>query len=755
MKHIIIPCLCLALLQAEKVLAANSTVATYGLVGGQNGTAAYAAFVDENGNINPIDLGIPNGNIGYLGNSPNIVAINGSGIGLIGGQNGTAAYAAFVGPGSSAEPLTISISTGFIDSVAINSSGLGLIGGRNGSAAYAAFVGPGSSVDPLNLSLSNGSIKSVAINDSGRGLIGGIDYNTGAYAAFVVPGQAPLVLSNIPSPTGSGSTITSVAINSSGAGILGGYYYAFSPVGYAVLVAPNGDVTRLTLTLDYSEIVSVAINDSGMGLIGGLNGLGGGSYSAYTAFVVPGQITPTVLSGLPISPNSTITSVAINSTGAGILGGQGDSGSSYNASGFAALVAPNGFVTPLTLNLPNALIQSVAINDAGIGLLGGQNGSAAYAALVAPGVQVTPLDLQILSGSISGVAINTIGIFEAVTPKSIGSNWGVFNSQFAASFALNSHMTGNHRIAKTQEHQDIAFLASADDNLPMNSGTVDKSSQNPNTIWFSPFGNYVHQKAEGSNPSSNNSIGGFLVGYDYSYSDLIFGGALGYAYNYIGLGSGVGHGSVQEELATFYGSYKQGYLLLNFALWGGYYELYNKRNSLFSISSKANTEGWIFSPHLEVATPFKRGNTVPVFFEPFVMFDYVSNWQGGFTEKGSSGLNLVMDKHYSSVLRSEVGLRLLEEWNLKLGEFVFGQKFSYVNQSPFFFNSVTTSFVASASSFPVAIGGSQVQNLGAVEVNASFLPWNEKYPYISFGFQGEFGSSYQSYFGNLEIGRSF
>ena len=285
----------------------------------------------------------------------------------------------------------------------------------------------------------------------------------------------------------------------------------------------------------------------------------------------------------------------------------------------------------------------------------------------------------------------------------------------------------------------------------MNNGVLEKTSQSPSTIWVAPFGNYVHQKAEGASPTSNNSIGGFLVGYDYSYSDLTFGGALGYAYNYMGFGSGRGHGSVQEELATFYGSYEREYLRVNFALWGGYYQLYNKRNTLSVISSKGNTQGWIFSPHLEIATPFQRG----ISFEPFVMLDYVNNWQGGFTEKGSSGLNLIMDKHYSSVLRSEAGLRLFEEWDRKWGKFIFVQKLSYVNQAPFYFGPVATSFVASASSFPIAIGSSNVQNLGALELNATFLAWDEKYPYMSFGMQVEAGSSYQSYFGNIEIGKSF
>jgi hypothetical protein len=513
-------------------------------------------------------------------------------------------------------------------------------------------------------------------------------------------------------------------------------------------VGPGNSVNQLTLGLSgvYSEINSVAINETGVGLIGGSND----SNAAYAALVSSDQSSPTVvLSGLPSTTSSYIASVGINNSGSGIIGGT--FGNPSSDPGYAALVSPGGQVTPLSVNISKGNINSVAINDAGVGLIGGLDAAnlSPYAALVAPGGQVTPLNLQIPAVGIFSVAIND-GILDEATPKSISSNWGVFNSQFAASFALNSHMTAKHRSTNEVEHQDLASLASADDNLPISSGAVEKNSKKPSTVWVAPFGNYVHQKAEGASPTSNNSIGGFLLGYDYSYSDLMFGGALGYAYNYMGFGSG-NHGSVQEELATFYGSYERDYLLVNFALWGGFYELYNKRNTLSVATSKGNTEGWIFSPHLEIASPFKRG----ISFEPFVMLDYVNNWQGGYTEKGSSGLNLIVDKHYSSVLRSEAGLRLFEEWDIKRGKFVFGQKVSYVNQAPFYFGPVTTSFVASASSFPIAIGASHVQNLGALELNASFLPWNEKYPYVSFGVQAEAGSSYQSYFGNIEIGKSF
>jgi len=137
------------------------------------------------------------------------------------------------------------------------------------------------------------------------------------------------------------------------------------------------------------------------------------------------------------------------------------------------------------------------------------------------------------------------------------------------------------------------------------------------------------------------------------------------------------------------------------------------------------------------------------------MFDWSSSWQARFTEKGASGFNLIMHSQHVSLLRSEVGLRLSEVWNFMSGDFVMEEKVSYVNQAPFGFHSTETAFVASASSFPIAIGGSRVENLGAAEVRFSFVPKNSPYPYVMLDFMGQFGTTYQSYFAGIELGKDF
>ncbi len=141
--------------------------------------------------------------------------------------------------------------------------------------------------------------------------------------------------------------------------------------------------------------------------------------------------------------------------------------------------------------------------------------------------------------------------------------------------------------------------------------------------------------------------------------------------------------------------------------------------------------------------------------EPFFMFDWVNSWQNHFTESGSSGLNLQMPSHYGSLLQSEVGLRFYERFVFGWGDICLEEKASYVNQAPFHFDSVATSFVAAASTFPIGIGSPKVENLACGQFTALFNSSSQSKPYGGFSFQVMGSSSYQSYFASLFGGIDF
>jgi hypothetical protein len=182
----------------------------------------------------------------------------------------------------------------------------------------------------------------------------------------------------------------------------------------------------------------------------------------------------------------------------------------------------------------------------------------------------------------------------------------------------------------------------------------------------------------------------------------------------------------------------------------------NKRHTLGFITSVSHPNGYLFSPHVELSAPFTfSGSNHILSIDPFVMFDWANSWQKTFREHGSSGLNIVLNSQYSSLLRSEVGMRIYETLEYAWGSFKIEEKASYVNKAPFHKGEGTAFFVGAFSSFGIETFSSSVENLGVAQIAFYFTPRNTKYPYGTLDYQGEFGSSFQSHILVLEIGEAF
>ncbi len=747
-------------------LGAEINAAPTGIVVGQdNFLNAYTALLMQSGALAPV-AGLP------VSSVINVVAMNTLGSSLIGGVDNASStgYAAIVSPTGIVTPLPL-VLPGYIDAVAINpDSNTGLIGGVNttvpgASTGFAAFVLPDGTISPAagfpDIIANTQSISSVAINCSNVGLIGGegVGVFGGPYAAYVATNGTVTPLTITPAYNFEGS-INSVAINAQGIGLLGGF--ANDTGAFAQFVNPSGQILAVFAPAGASgdNLNSVAINNAGLGLIGGqVNG------TFYAAYVTQQGDSTTLLYN---STSGTISAVALNSSGAGIIGG-------YNTLGpptpYAALVQPNGSLTPLNVGLFEGDITSVAISDAGIGLIGGTDitMSEAYAALVAPNGTVTPLDAiaAVINGvDVSGKAACTL---QQATPTTIGQYFSSAYMQFAAGQALESYFIQQCNCHWNHKHtSEVALLEWNDDELTASlnnnyKGTSkSRNRKQPvntpsekNSVWVAPFGSYVHLKEHGSIPKYNNQIAGALVACDHTGSNYLVGAGVGYAFNYISYGKGLGHGKVNEEMAVFYGSYLSEHLKLLGALWGGYYQFRNTRHTLSIITSKAKTNGWILAPQFELITPWAIDQKEHYLIEPFFGLEWVNSWQKHFTETGKSGFNLKIRDQYYSLLQSEVGVRFHEKLVYEWGHICIDEKISYVNQAPFHLNSITTSFVGAASSFPIATASNKIENLGALGLMTSFNPKNTAYPYGGIVLEVMANRTYQSYFASFFIGMEF
>ena len=721
-----------------------------GIIGGSTSdSAAYAAFVS-----------LPDGGISPISNLPtatsiiNGVAINDLGISLIGGQDSSGnGYAALLSSAGALTSLPLDLSSGSISAVSLNLAGQGLVGGSSDEAGYAALIAPDGTVSVLG-SIPSGpvyGITSVSINSEGVGLIGGEGGGT-FYAAYVAQDTTVTPVTGFAEDAGS---IFGVSINDAGNGIVGGVNVDSSAC-YAAFVTIEGISNAIdTLSDTGGEINSVAINNDGLALLGGQDA--NNMYAGYATF---GDATVTEL--LDATVPGEILSVAINSSGVGILGGEA------NSNLYAALVTPDTSLLSLFSDDISGQINSVAINEAGVGLIGGYSSTnTPYAALMAPNGILTALTLS-NGNSILSVDINDLT--NAATPQSIGPYASAIYTQLAAACALEFRFLQQNRNWMRKKGAALTLADVSDSELQLASNSDDLAAgrkpgsqrkkrppaSKQNTIWAAPFGNYTRLRNQGAAiPDYTNQIGGVLLGYDHHTDDYMVGGSLGYAFNYIHYSQHLGHGKLQEETANVYGSYSRDHFWLGGVIWGGLYQFSNERHTLSVITSKANSHGWILSPHLEMASPWAIDQKQRYFVEPFFMLDWVNSWQNHYTESGEAGFNLQMKGLYSSLLQSEAGLRFYERFAYGWGDFCLEEKVSYVNQAPFHFNSVETSFVGAASSFPIAVGSSKVENLGSIQLFGSFVPNDERYPFGGFMLQAMANGSYQSYFASVFSGVNF
>ena len=140
--------------------------------------------------------------------------------GLIGGLDPSSGYAATVSPLGLVKPIPVESTSSEISGVALNNSGLGLLGGGGMGRSYAAFVSS-NNLTPITDILTYSHILSVAINESGTGLLGGqiLSPSPFAYATFVSPNASPSIPFIFPKL----SPILSVAINNANLGLVGAF----------------------------------------------------------------------------------------------------------------------------------------------------------------------------------------------------------------------------------------------------------------------------------------------------------------------------------------------------------------------------------------------------------------------------------------------------------------------------------------------------------------------------------------------------
>ena len=191
------------------------------------------------------------------------------------------------------------------------------------------------------------------------------------------------------------------------------------------------------------------------------------------------------------------------------------------------------------------------------------------------------------------------------------------------------------------------------------------------------------------------------------------GGGAAYSYTHVHEKKDAGHSDINQEYLFVYGAYQGRNFYFNASLWGGLFQIDQVRKirmTGFDFRSTSHPHGWQLSPHLELGGDAYKNNYVIA--NPFVMADWVNAWQDGYKEKGDGPFNAEQKKHYSSLLRTEAGLRFYETISFNTWRLTLEEKGSYVNKQPFHVGRLTASLVGSPGSFTVETL-TRAQNLGS------------------------------------------
>ena len=777
-----------------------------GLIGGvdESSTAdlQYAATVSPFGEVTRLNLGQ---------RDIDSVALNGSGLGLIGGTGEQFKFfAAFVSSDKGIQQVPFPGIFTFLTpvKVAINEAGLGLIGGRATNLAYAAFVTP-NSVTQISIPIlsPSGEISAVALNNSNVGIIGGRKQPAigPAYAGLVYPNVATAqdLTLNL-----SDGNISNVDINDSGIGLIGGAYRSnivlFPYVAYVI----NGNVLPITIPSNFlGSVQGIALNESNVGLVGAGN---------FIAFVYPNQ-TYQQLIGVE---GAAIFNVSINDAGYGLIGGR--VGNFPNVKMYAALVNPDAKVLSLS-GLPAGTIREVSINVFNQGLIGGQTATAVpYVAIVSSSGVVTPLNLGLEAGDITGVAINAFFLSQLPTGGLHGNNLrfaeyintyapqdvfyfvpalveGSFanalqsaaptrnaisfytglQNAFYFTTAFSTHLREQRSIhsrpfsaksnstaqLESAEEPEEEFLASrcfpdAKKTRERERGKRQKECLSSDTVWLEAVGALAYQSSQHQTPAFNPSSGGAILGYDGAVTkEFTVGGGATYLYTHIHEKQDEGSAHLNQEDLFFYGSWNPKHFYLDLGVWGGLFQTHQDRHIHmpgFSFHSISKPKGWQLTPHMELGWigEIKRTQKVAVDWTLLGMLDWAHAWQRKYKEKGSGPFNVQQNSHHGSLLRTEAGFRFSETfyyscWNLSLQE-----KGSYVNVQSFNAGTVKGFIVASPGFFTLETLN-KMQNLGVVQFLISGASYKKWHPTGTLFYQGEFGSSYQSHQLGLEFAMSF
>jgi len=213
------------------------------------------------------------------------------------------------------------------------------------------------------------------------------------------------------------------------------------------------------------------------------------------------------------------------------------------------------------------------------------------------------------------------------------------------------------------------------------SGTCDVKAK-PVHVWATGFGDNMYQgQVSDFGYGFQNNMGGFSAGVDYHFADVLYAGALGaYTSSDIDWLNGRGSGDITTGYAGLYMSAISKMYWGTIAVLGGWSDYSSDRNFLlqnnrFNFSNSHN--GSQILSHADTGINFGfKGFTI----RPFDSFDYISQSENSFHEKGNGPVNIEIDDQTSIMIRNELGINFAGCFCIRGMQWTVSPKISWVRE---------------------------------------------------------------------------
>jgi|GEM_PF-5169290 len=306
----------------------------------------------------------------------------------------------------------------------------------------------------------------------------------------------------------------------------------------------------------------------------------------------------------------------------------------------------------------------------------------------------------------------------------------------------------------TQDHYAQRRFLGCDISLPCDSCEQECFNVEESTsIWIRALGEYDHLHPGQQTPNYSYVAHGGLIGFDFFNNDTLDLVSIiaGFARTRFWESPALGKGYINQGFASIVGMYQFDPCYVDFALWGGYHHNKNYRTITFTgfdAIAKSGIDGWQFGPHVEFGYDYCDGGFQA---EPFLSFDWMNNWQDDFKEKGASPFNMQQKNHYSSMLKSEAGIRLYQCITVESfqSKFTFKERASYLNLTLFDTGEVTGKAELGTDYFTVNTFDC-TQNHLSLGFDISMVPLNQNVVYLTLGYNGQYFDSHDSHEGTFE-----